>query len=395
LKVLQVIAAVADRYGGPSRNVVGLCAATRAAGVDAEICATDADGPGASLPVAGSGPQDWRGVPVRFFHRRWSERYKISPPLARWLRTSARSYDLVVVHGCFSHVPEAAAMAARRAGVPYIVVPHGMLSDWALRRPAKRVYFRLRVRTLVRHASGFLCTSVAEQDEVARCGGLAPSISISWGIEPELFVASPADRVAWKQALGLPPSCRAVLFLGRLHPKKGIVDQLLPALTALPDDIAAVIAGSTDPHAPEYADAIRSEVSRLGLGARVHFTGTLKDEAKIAAVDACDVFVLPSRSENFGVAVAEAMARARPVVVSEQVQIAEDLSRVGAAVVAKLDPQSLAAAIAKVLDDPDGARRMGEAGRRFAAERFSWNVAGKQARRFYEDVVAQRAGRLG
>jgi hypothetical protein len=108
LKVLQVIAAVADRYGGPSRNVVGLCAATRAVGVEAEICTTDADGPRAALAEALPGLQTWRGVPVRFFHRSWSERYKISPPLARWLRTSVMGYDLVVVHGCFSHAPEAA-----------------------------------------------------------------------------------------------------------------------------------------------------------------------------------------------------------------------------------------------------------------------------------------------
>jgi glycosyltransferase involved in cell wall biosynthesis len=389
LKVLQVIAAVADRYGGPSRNVVGLCAATRAAGVDAEICATDADGPGASLPGVGSGLKLWRGVPVRLFHRRCSERYKISPPLARWLRTSVRNYDLVVAHGCFSHAPEAAAAAARRAGIPYIVVPHGMLSDWALRRVSKRVYFHLRTRAIVRHASGFLCTSLAEREEVERRGGRAPSICIHWGIEPAVFATPPSDPAAWRRALGLPPGCRVVLFLGRLHPKKGIVDQLLPALTSLPDDIVAVIAGPADAHAPEYAGTIRSEVHRLGLGARVHLTGPLEGQAKIAAFDTCDVFALPSYSENFGLAVAEAMARGRPVVVSDQVQIAPDIARSGAGLVTELDPRKLAAAIAKVLEDPDRARQMGEAGRAFAADRFTWSAVGKQAQQFYKAVLAQ------
>jgi glycosyltransferase involved in cell wall biosynthesis len=360
-------------------------------GVDAEVCTTDADGPGASLAVARLGLQSWRGVPVRFFHRNWSERYKISLSLARWLRTSVKGYDLVVVHGCFSHAPEAAAAAAWRASVPYVVVPHGMLSDWALRGVPKMVHFHLRVRPLVRRASGFLCTSVMEQGEVERRGGQAPSISIRWGIARDLLAAPSSDTAAWRRALGLSPNCRVLLFLGRLHPKKGIVDQLLPTLMALPDDVVAVIAGPADPHVPAYADAIRAEVARLGLGTRTYITGPLGDEAKIAALDACDVFVLPSHSENFGSAVAEAMARARPVVVSDQVQIAADLSRAAAGLVAELDPKSLAATIARILDDPDAAVRMGRAGRQFVMEHLSWSAAGTLARQFYEDIVTQRS----
>jgi glycosyltransferase involved in cell wall biosynthesis len=158
MKVLHVVAALAERYGGPSRNVVGLCAATRALGVDAEICATNADGPGGCLDVPSDERIVWHGVPVRFFRRTWSETYKYSAPLSGWLRSRVQDFDLIVTHGCFSFAPEAAAVAAWRAGVPYLVVPHGMLAEWALTRRRKQVHLRLRTRTLVRAARGFICT---------------------------------------------------------------------------------------------------------------------------------------------------------------------------------------------------------------------------------------------
>jgi glycosyltransferase involved in cell wall biosynthesis len=388
VRVLHVVAAVAPRYGGPSRNVIGLCSAARGAAVDAEVCTTDADGDGARLPGAHEELQTWKGVPVRIFERSFSERYKVSPSLARWLRSSVKNYDLVVAHGCFSHAPEAAASAARNAGVPYVFVPHGMLSEWALRRTAKRLYFHLRTRRLVRHASGFLCTSREEQKEVERCGGRAPSISVRWGIDPELLTRTPSDPTAWKETIDLPTNCRVVLFLGRLHPKKGVLDQLLPAVKNLSDDVATVIAGPVDSHAPSYASTIRENVARSGLGKRVRIIGPLEGESKIAALDACDVFVLPSYSENFGLTVAEAMARARSVVVSDQVQIAEDVTRAGAGLVTPLQPEALASCISTVLADRELARRMGAAGRRFAAEHFSWSTAGEQVKRFYERIIA-------
>jgi glycosyltransferase involved in cell wall biosynthesis len=390
VKVLHVVAALAPRYGGPSVNVPGICHATRAAGVDAEIATTDADGADAALTVPLGERITWQGVPVRFFRRSFSERYKYSRGLGRWLSRSAKDYDLVVAHGCFSYAPEAAADSATRALVPHLFVPHGMLSEFALRgRPFKRGYLLLRTRLLIRGACGVVCTSSDEEAEVRAAGVEAPVARVLWGVDEMVIGNGEMHAPEWRKSVGIPPNKRIILFLGRLHPKKGLFDQVFPALARLDSAVILVVAGSEDAHAPGYAGELRREAARLGLSERVHLIGPVYGEAKTAALDACDVFVLASHDENLGSAVSEAMGRGRPVVVSNRVQLWPEVASARAGFVVPLDPVAVANAIRQILRDPEGARQMGKAGRELVRTRLTWELAATRLKAFYEDVIAR------
>jgi glycosyltransferase involved in cell wall biosynthesis len=126
MRVLHVIPAVAPRYGGTSRAIVEMCHALQERGIEPLIVSTDADGAG-RLPVELAHSLVYKRVPVVFFSRQWSEAFKYSHPLARWVGGHVREFDVVHIHAVFSHACLAAAKACRRYNVPYVVSPHGTL----------------------------------------------------------------------------------------------------------------------------------------------------------------------------------------------------------------------------------------------------------------------------
>src|SRR6266550_2170714 len=143
LKVLHVIPAVAACYGGPSRVVLHTCKTLRNEGVEAEIATTNADG-NFNLPIPKDSPTLVDGVPVYFFERQRPWDYKFSWNLTKWLKRNVPNYDLLHIHAVFSYSTAAAAFYARKHGIPYIMLPHGMLAPWPLRQNwvLKQVYLR-------------------------------------------------------------------------------------------------------------------------------------------------------------------------------------------------------------------------------------------------------------
>src|SRR5690242_6756974 len=135
MRALHVIPAVASRYGGPSAAVVPMCDALVKAGVDTLIVTTNADGE-RTLDVPIGEPTMWRGVPAVFFNRTFSESFKYSPGLARWLRRHVTEFDVVHIHAVLSHTCLSAASACRTHRVPYILRPLGTLAPWSLRQKA-------------------------------------------------------------------------------------------------------------------------------------------------------------------------------------------------------------------------------------------------------------------
>src|SRR5262245_26661310 len=129
MRVLHVLPAVAPRNGGPSSVIVPLCRTLAAHGIDPFIATTTAGGP--HDPAVPTGEQiAWHDVPARFFPRHFGESVKYSNRLATWLHASVASFDLVHIHGVFSHASMAAAAACSRRDVPYVVRPFGTLAPW-------------------------------------------------------------------------------------------------------------------------------------------------------------------------------------------------------------------------------------------------------------------------
>jgi hypothetical protein len=131
LKALHVVPAVAPRYGGTSTAIVAMVEVLNASGdIRAEIATTDANGPNQRL----ARHELPAGSTVHAFSRLWSEQWKMSPGLAHWLNEHVKDYDIIHIHGLWSFSTWIAARAARRAGVPYVVRPAGMLSPYTWSR---------------------------------------------------------------------------------------------------------------------------------------------------------------------------------------------------------------------------------------------------------------------
>src|SRR5262249_52122164 len=149
-KVLQVIPGVAARYGGPNQAIFRICQALESEGAEVLLATTDADGPG-RLPVPLAQPIVYNGGRTVFFSRPYSEAFKYSMPLARWLESSAEQFDVAAIHAVFSHSSLAAARACRRSAVPYIVRPLGSLSSWSLNQKPMRkwLFWQLGVKDML------------------------------------------------------------------------------------------------------------------------------------------------------------------------------------------------------------------------------------------------------
>ncbi len=387
MRALHVIQAVAPRYGGPSTSIWPLVAAlNRRTDTQAEIVATDADGPGRRVDPAGFPP----GVPVRLFPRTALEQWKYSAALGRWLRANANRYDVIHSHGLWSYCNLAAGRAAARARVPYIVRPAGMLSEYCLSSKAakKRAYWAMAEGRTVARAAGFHATGEGEVADIHRVRPDARTFLIPQAIDADAF-AAPVDSGALRERCGDISGRPVVLFLGRLHPVKGLTDFLLPAMALRPDLFLAV-AGGPDSQAPGYDGLVRAEIARLGLTDRVRLLGSVGSADRWQLFDGAAAFVLPSHSENFGIVVAEAMARGCPVVVTEGVQSKVHVQAAGAGRVVPHDPAALAAALGEVAGDPAGRGRLGSAGAEYVRRTLTWDGVAAKVRDMYQDVVSLR-----
>src|SRR5262249_26473028 len=156
-------------------------------------------------------------------------------------------------------------------------------------------------------------------------------------------------------------------------------------------DAFLAIAGGDDDHAPGYCRQITEQIARLGLSARVAMLGAVPPQSRWAAFDGADLFVLPSHSENFGIVVAEAMARGKPVAVTSGVQFAEHVSKSGGGAVVRPDPAELAGRVDSWICDSPGRARAGESGRAYIRNHFTWRRAAERLSELYRRVRVPRA----
>ena len=180
-----------------------------------------------------------------------------------------------------------------------------------------------------------------------------------------------------------------VFYPSRLvHIKRQVL--LVEAMSQVQTDVRLVIAGNDDDH---YRPTLDGIAAQLGVGSRVIFTGPVHGADKAALISAARLLALPSYSENFGNVVIEAMAAGRPVVVSQDVGLAPVVEESQAGLVVNGEPETLAAAIARVIDDPSSAAAMGDRGRALVQQRYSWGVVAKQMEALYASVIGAPGGR--
>lgn len=376
LHILHSIASVNPAGGGPVESIRQVASVIQRDGhVTEVVCLDDPDAEWVRdfpLPCHALGPA--RGI------------YRYSPRFVPWLGINRARYDCVIVHGIWQYASYGVRQALRGSSTPYFVFPHGMMDPWfkrnyPLKHLKKSLYWPWAEYRVLRDATAVLFT--CEEERLLARESFRPyrcnEVTVLYGTN-----APPGDADAQREAfLRRFPHLRGrrcLLFLGRLHEKKGL-DLLLRAFTRELAETPSpssqpphlIVAGPAD-HA--YGAQMRGLASLLRLDSHITWTGMLRDELKWGAFRASDAFILPSHQENFGIAVAEAMACGVPVLISNRVNIWREIEKDDAGFVEQDDLSGTQRLLRRWLTaDPAAWARMRTAAVRSFSARFHVEAA--------------------
>ncbi len=328
---------------------------------------------------------------IRFFPARWPYRIGFAPSLYRALDDLIVDYDVVHIRSLYYFSQFAAFRHATRHAIPYVVSPHGALDPY-LRRQGRLHKMAADILWQERMLVGATAVHIDSEEEGLTFADRAPSVrrvlipnGFDWGKFQNLS-GGDAFRERYLAGSGGP----IVMNIGRVTPKKGL-DILIRAFAqvvrTVPECWLVVVGPDNDGLQPKLA----ALAAREGVGDRVVFTGLISDEEKRAALTAADVWALSSHTENFGVAVVEAMAAGLPVVISPGINIAADIATANGGIVSALTPEAFATEIVALLQDDARRTSLGQTGRDFA-KRYDWSIVARQFEQLYAEVIdAHRA----
>jgi glycosyltransferase involved in cell wall biosynthesis len=316
MRLLHVIHDLSPAGGGPPENLLQLALGYREVGVEMEVLSLDAP----DAPYLDRYPFQIHAVgPV-------SSSFGYSAKARDWLQRHAGEYDALIIDGLWLYPGLVVRSAALAAGVPYLIFPHGMLDPWFRRRyplkhVKKQIFWLLAQYRVLRDARRVIFTTEIERDLASNTftphswhSSVIPLGTTRPGGDPDLL------RKAFLQKLPAVTGRNFLLFLSRIHEKKGC-DLLLKAfcsIAAQHPGLDLVIAG---PDPDGLRPGLQAIAANAGFAGRVHWPGMLEGDAKWGAFFSAEAFVLPSHQENFGIAIAEAIACRLPVLISNKINI--------------------------------------------------------------------------
>ncbi len=368
-KIVQIVSSVAEDSSGPSYSVVRLCESLIKVGDSSTIAALD-------RPPITNPPNYVKTFPILAGPRilGWSQ------PMNGWLREQMRQQQIDVLHnhGLWMLTNVYPNFIARKNCVPLIVSPRGTMSPWAMSSGSsmKRLYWPLLQKRALQCAFCFHATSESEYDDIRKLGFRQPIALIPNGVDLPNVDSAVTSR------------SRTVLFLGRVHPKKGI-DILLYAWQRVASKFPQWNLRIVGPDNAGYLRKMQDLAGRLQLE-RTVFSGALEGKDKWKAYCESQLFVLPTHSENFGIAVAEALAAGVPCIVSKGAPwrgIQEQ--RAGWWIDNNVDTLSDCLSTAMTLDEVTLAQ-MGQRGRDWVHREFDWSGIGEQFHQTYRWMIEKR-----
>jgi glycosyltransferase involved in cell wall biosynthesis len=306
---------------------------------------------------------------------------------------AVREADIVHLHTLWHPLNAIARKACVRHHRKYVMMPHGMLDPYSLRQRywRKRMYLAASERRNLEGACRLIFTTFQEQ-QVARESlswlGRAEIIHLAADTPPDM--PREAARAAFVNLFPRVAGRRCLLFLGRIHPKKGLerLLRILPEIINRHPTILLIIAGDGE---RSHVQSIKNLVRTTNLGLHVLFTGMVEGKTKWSALACAEIFVLPSRQENFAISMAEAMHSGLPVVISNKVNSWPFVEKAQAGFVIEEDKIELT--LAKRLDEllsfPSMARCMGRRGKVVAKERFSWQRVTRDMIALYDRSISE------
>lgn len=332
MRILNIIGSLNPKHGGTTEGALRLARSLREQGHEVDFATLD--------PTNGSffGAEDhiYPFAPAR------SEPDKIYPnpyvrAYHRWLGQSLQRYDAALVHAIWDHSTLAARRALVGGNIPYAVFPHGGLDPWFAKQRRKHIAKQLTwfwmTGPLLRHADAVLFTTEEERN-------LAEGSFWPYKVRPAVVGFGASDvpdraaqqRAAFQERVPSLNGKRFLLYLSRLHPKKGC-DLLLRAfarMVAPHSDLDLLIAG---PDRDNMRPGLQQIAADMGVAHRIHWTDMIEGDAKWGAYRASEAFALTSHTENFGIVVAEALACAKPVLITDKVNLWREVDRAGAGLI--------------------------------------------------------------
>lgn len=385
MKILETLASADPASGGPLAGLVDHAKIWTQDGHTCEVVTLDPpDAPylkDTPLKVHALGtentlPEGLRrlALPLRYGYRK---------AYVPWLRANVKNYDAVIVNGLWTYATFGARQVLPNSGVPYFVFSHGMLDPWfrkvsPVKNAGKQVSWLINEGPLMNNARAVLFTT-EEEREVSRNAFWPYHVRekvVGYGTAD--VSGDPAQQIAaFRKAVPELGDRRYLLFLSRIHPKKGcdLLFQGFAKVASEDPGLDLVIAG---PDQVGLRAGLEKIAAAEGVAERIHWTGMVTGDVKMGALRACEAFVLPSHQENFGVAVVEALACSRPVIISNKVNIWREIETAGAGLIAEDTLEGTIATLKAFLKlSPEERRTMGEAGRRLFLDKFHIEMAAK------------------
>lgn len=380
-------------YGGSVRAATELTRALAQAGHHVTVLSTDTLSPAERAPLRRETLDGVEVVRVRNLSNALRGRLNLSTP--RGLAAAARrliaerGIDLVHCHELRTVENLLIAPVTKASGVPLAVSPHGTLPLTTGRPTLKRAWDRLLGGRLLPHFDAVIALTRDEAADAralwAKRGIDIPVYIVPNGVHLDEFVALPPRDVARARwSLGDGP---VVLFLGRLHARKGL-HLLLPAFAGALQHVPEarlLIAGPDE----GMLAALQAQARGLALGERVVFTGLLTGPDRLAALAAADLFALPAEGEGFSMAVLEALACGLPVLLTPGCHFPE-AAEAGAGLIVPRQIEPLREALIALLSDADRRTAMGQAARALVEARYTWPQIVAQMETAYAAIIARR-----
>ena len=339
MRVLNVIASANPAEGGPIEWVRLFGKAAARLGHTTDVVSLDPPG-----------HQTSQDFPLTTFSVGGQFRNFYSRGLVPWLKANAANYDCVIVHGLWRYPSFGTWRALRSSDTPYFVYTHGMLDPWfkhayPMKHAAKALYWPWTDYRVLRDAAGVIFTCEQERTKAHETFRLfrGHELIATLGVDEPDF----DERRVRDDFLARFPHLKGkdiLLFLGRIHPKKGC-DMLISAYARLAErypDSHLVFAG---PDQTNWIPDLKLQAASLGVEDRLTWAGMLTGTSKWGAFSSASAFVLPSHQENFGIAVVEALSCGVPVLISDNVDIWREIQARDAALVMETDVDSITSAL--------------------------------------------------
>jgi len=360
-------------YGGATQSSYLLCRYLAGKGCDVRVLTTDANSLDRVLKVDIAGEALLAdGLRVRYCRR--VMRHSVSPTLLRLLPEYVRWADVVHLTAVYSFPTIPTLLLCRMLGKPVVWSPRGALQRWeGTTRPRLKAVWEAICRAVAPARVVLHVTSEQEASECRERMPCAETVIIPNGVEIP-------DKPAGVQVGGI----LRLLYLGRLHPKKGI-ESLLAACAELNREggigWGLTVAGAGD---PVYFDDLCAQTSNRRLTQQVRMVGEVQGGDKEKVFEQADVVVVPSYTENFAMVVAEALAHAVPVIVSQGAPW-QRVEEIGCGLWVSNDPESLAKAIEQMSQMP--LHEMGQRGREWMKKEFAWPLRAQEMIHLYDRMV--------